>query len=95
MLKDAPQKIAFSGDWAAVECRGWHRHVKLANVALVRFVEESSQDGSVSPVALFEDKGGTSVMRFYFPHATVIRTPHTQRRNWRCSIDSGNDTERN
>jgi hypothetical protein len=76
-LKEAPQKIEFSGDWAAVECPGWHLHVNLAAVVHVRFLEEAGHDQSVSPVVLFEDSLGQAVMRFYFPHASHTHTTYT------------------
>ena len=77
MLRNSPQNIAFSDDWAAVECENWHLHVNLATVARVRFAEDPGHGGTVSPVVLFEDAQGQSVMRFYFPHASHTHTTYT------------------
>jgi hypothetical protein len=76
-LREPPQKIEFSGSWAAIECKGWHLHVNLAGVTRVRFVEEAGYDRSISPVAVFEDGQGGSVLRFYFPHASHTHTTYT------------------
>ena len=76
-LKQAPEQIVFSGVWAAVECKGWHLHVNLAEVACVRFTEETGYNNSVSPVAIFEDNQGKAVMRFYFPHASHTHSTYT------------------
>ncbi len=77
MLRKPPQNVAFAGDWAAIECENWHLHVNLATVKQVRFIEERGHGGSVSPVAIFEDAQGQSVMRFYFPHASHTHTTYT------------------
>lgn len=76
-LREPPQKIEFSDGWAAIECAGWHLHVNLAEVIHVRFVEETGHDGSVSPVAIFEDAQDGVVLRFYFPHASHTHTTYT------------------
>lgn len=75
-LREPPQRIEFSGGWAAIECAGWHLHVNLAGVTRVRFVEETGQDGSVSPVAIFEDAHDSAVLRFYFPHISHTHTTY-------------------
>lgn len=77
MLREAPHNIAFSDGWAAVECKSWHLHVNLATVKQVRFIEDRGHGGSVSPVVIFEDAQGQSVMRFYFPHASHTHTTYT------------------
>jgi len=77
MLRDAPQKVEFSNGWAAIECAGWHLHVNLTSVVQVRFMEEAGHGNSISPVAIFEDEEGKTVMRFYFPHASHTHTTYT------------------
>lgn len=77
LLRDAPQNINFSDDWAAIECKSWHLHVNLATVKQVRFAEDTGHGGAVSPVAIFEDAQQQSVMRFYFPHASHTHTTYT------------------
>jgi hypothetical protein len=76
-LRDAPQKVEFSGSWLAIECAGWHLHVNLAAVRRVRFAEVAGHDGVVSPFVNFEDGDGKSVLRFYFPHASQTHITHT------------------
>jgi hypothetical protein len=76
-LGEPPQKIEFNGNWAAIECKGWHLHVNLAGVTRVHFVEEAGHEQSISPVAIFEDAQGRSVLRFYFPHASHTHTTYT------------------
>jgi hypothetical protein len=76
-LREAPQKVEFSGDWAAIECKGRHLYVNLAGVTRVRFVEEAGYDQAISPVAIFEDAQQQSVLRFYFPHTSHTHTTYT------------------